>query len=72
MYKKRREMAADPTTQANYTQIASEHIDFDWTIDYAKKIISGTATHTFVVKEGGVTEAMCVLYYDCYKCRDLT
>ena len=51
-------MAEDPTTQANYTQIASEHIDFDWTIDFAKRIIVGSATHTFVVKEAGVTEVM--------------
>ena len=51
-------MAEDPTTQANYTQIASEHIDFDWAIDFAKKLISGSATHTLVVKEAGVTEVM--------------
>ena len=46
----------DPTTQANYTQIASEHIAFDWTIDLGKRIIFGSATHDFVVKEDAVQE----------------
>ena len=51
-------MAADPTTQANYTQIVSDHIDFDWTIDFTKKIIAGSATHTLTVKESGLKEIM--------------
>ena len=51
-------MTLDPTTQANYTQIASEHIDFDWSIDFGKKLISGSATHTLVVKEADVKEVM--------------
>ncbi|KAI0785951.1 peptidase family M1-domain-containing protein [Abortiporus biennis] len=46
----------DPTTQANYLQIASENIDFDWTLDFKEEIISGSATHTLLVKEDGVNE----------------
>ena len=51
-------MTLDPTTQANYSQIASEHIDFDWSIDFGKKLILGSATHALVVKEAGVKEVM--------------
>ncbi|KAF7797770.1 hypothetical protein EIP86_008971 [Pleurotus ostreatoroseus] len=51
-------MTLDPTTQANYTQIASEHIDFDWSIDFGKKLILGSATHTLVVKEADVKEVI--------------
>ncbi|KAH9920341.1 uncharacterized protein B0H18DRAFT_1025042 [Fomitopsis serialis] len=46
----------DPTTQANYTSIASEHVHFDWTIDWAKQVISGSVTHTLTVREDGVDE----------------
>ena len=51
-------MSTDPTSQANYTKIASTHIDFSWTVDFVRKTISGSATHTFVVKEDGVDEVM--------------
>lgn len=54
-------MALDPTTQANYSEIASEHVDFDWTIDFAQQIIHGSATHTLLVKKDNVPEVMCVL-----------
>lgn len=53
-------MSLDPTTQANYVQVASEHIHFDWTVDFVKKNISGSATHTLSVKEDGVEEVMYV------------
>ena len=53
-------ISLDPTTQANYTQIASEHIDLDWTIDFEGKRIKGSATHVFVVKEDGANEIMYV------------
>ncbi|KZT68834.1 hypothetical protein DAEQUDRAFT_745556 [Daedalea quercina L-15889] len=48
----------DPSTQANYTQIASEHVHFDWTIDWAKQVISGSVTHALVVRENGVNEVV--------------
>lgn len=50
----------DPSTQANYTQVASEHVHFDWTIDWAKQVIAGSATHTLAVKEDGVQKVMYV------------
>ena len=53
-------MKLDPTTQANYTQIASEHIHFEWTVDFEKKKIFGSATHTLDVKEDDLKEVMYV------------
>ncbi|KAI0245676.1 hypothetical protein BJV78DRAFT_1277392 [Lactifluus subvellereus] len=41
----------DPTTQANYLQACSTHVDFDWTLDFAKQIVEGSATHTILVRE---------------------
>lgn len=49
---------SDPTTQSNYLQIASENISFDWTLDFAKQTISGTAALTLRAKEDGVQEVM--------------
>ncbi|GJE92025.1 peptidase family M1-domain-containing protein [Phanerochaete sordida] len=51
-------MSLDPTTQANYTQVASEHIHFEWTLDFAAQNIAGSATHTLAVKEDGVREVV--------------
>ena len=60
-------MSLDPTTQANYTQVASEHIHFDWTVDFDQKNITGSATHTLKVLEDGVEEVMYVPDLMCYK-----
>jgi leukotriene-A4 hydrolase len=48
----------DPTTQSNYWQIASEHISFDWSVDFTAEIVSGSATHRMKVLLDGVEEAM--------------
>ena len=50
----------DPTTQANYAQIASTHVDLEWSIDFETKRVRGCATHTFEVRADGVQEVMCV------------
>ena len=50
----------DPVTQTNYLQITSEHVHFDWTIDFDAKVISGSATHTLVAHEDDVSEVMYV------------
>ena len=51
-------MLDDPTSYANFRQVISTHIHFDWHIDFAAKIIKGTATHTLLVQKDGVEEAM--------------
>ncbi|KAJ7269987.1 hypothetical protein B0H12DRAFT_1200389 [Mycena haematopus] len=48
----------DPTTQSNYRQVASEHISFDWSIDFAAQILSGSATHRMNVLVDDVEEAI--------------
>lgn len=51
----------DPTTQANYLQIFTKHVHFDWTPDFANQIIEGTATHTLLARESGVEEVMYII-----------
>ncbi|KAG6829894.1 hypothetical protein H0H92_003027 [Tricholoma furcatifolium] len=48
----------DPTTQANYLQIATEHVFLDWILDFDAQIISGSATHHLLVKEDDVKEVV--------------
>jgi hypothetical protein len=48
----------DPTTQANYLQIFTKHVHFNWTLDFSNQIIEGTATHTLLARESGVEEVM--------------
>ncbi|KAI0762471.1 metalloprotease [Fomes fomentarius] len=48
----------DPSTQSNWQEVASEHVDFDWTIDFAQQTISGSATHLLRVKKDDVREAI--------------
>lgn len=48
----------DMCTQANYGEIASEHVDFDWTVDFVESIISGSVTHTLNVKKENVKEVV--------------
>lgn len=50
----------DPTSQANYLEIATGHVHFDWTVDWEKLIISGAATHTLTAKQEGVDKVMYV------------
>lgn len=52
---------SDPTTQTNYLQAATTHVAFDWTVDFQKQIISGSATHTVEIKESGVKEVRWVV-----------
>ncbi|KAK7041806.1 Leucyl aminopeptidase yscIV [Paramarasmius palmivorus] len=49
---------SDPTTQSNYTQITTTHISFDWSIDFSKHSIVGSATHDLKVLEDGVNEVI--------------
>ncbi|KAI0735797.1 peptidase family M1-domain-containing protein [Earliella scabrosa] len=48
----------DPSTQSNWQDVASEHVDFDWTVDFAQQTISGSATHLVRVKKDDVREVV--------------
>ncbi|KIJ64025.1 hypothetical protein HYDPIDRAFT_133351 [Hydnomerulius pinastri MD-312] len=41
----------DPTTQSNYLKIATENVFLQWTVDFNKECIFGSATHTLVARE---------------------
>ncbi|KAN0082888.1 hypothetical protein V8E55_008683 [Tylopilus felleus] len=41
----------DPTSQSNYSKIVTTHLTLDWTIDFEKRYIHGSATHQLVAKE---------------------
>ncbi|KAI0685548.1 hypothetical protein BC835DRAFT_1289940 [Cytidiella melzeri] len=51
-------MSQDPTSQSNHLDLASEHIDFDWTIDFEQQLVAGSATHTLLVNVKDVREAI--------------
>jgi leukotriene-A4 hydrolase len=44
-------LETDPTTQANYWQVSTENVAFEWHVDFDTNTISGTATHTLRIKE---------------------
>ncbi|KAF7295355.1 Leuk-A4-hydro-C domain-containing protein [Mycena indigotica] len=48
----------DPASQSNFDKILSTNVDLDWTVDFAEKTVSGSATHDLTVQEDDVTEAI--------------
>ncbi|KAG8999866.1 hypothetical protein FRB94_005859 [Tulasnella sp. JGI-2019a] len=44
-------MVTDPTTQSNYWEITTKHAHFDWDIDWKKRILSGSVTHTLITQK---------------------
>jgi leukotriene-A4 hydrolase len=48
----------DPTSQANYVEITTSHISFDWHVDFEQKTISGSAVHNLILKRDGVAEVV--------------
>jgi hypothetical protein len=52
---------SDPTSQSNYDQVATDHVDFEWSLDFDRRVIKGTATHHLIVKGNNVKEVMFVL-----------
>lgn len=42
---------SDPATQSNYLAVSTSHVHFDWSIDWTKRVIAGSATHTLVAHE---------------------
>ena len=49
---------SDPTSQSNFDSIVTEHVSFDWAIDFEKNIIAGSATHALVVVSDAVQEVV--------------
>jgi leukotriene-A4 hydrolase len=53
------DVTVDTTTQSNPHDIATEHIAFDWKVDFDAQILQGCAAHTLKVKLDNVAEVMC-------------
>jgi len=53
------DVTVDTTTQSNSHDIATEHIAFDWKVDFDAQILQGSAAHTLRVKKDNVSEVMC-------------
>jgi leukotriene-A4 hydrolase len=49
---------ADPTTQSNYFDVHTTHIDLEIDVDFEKKVLKGSVTHTVNVVKAGVKEVM--------------
>jgi len=58
------DVTVDTTTQSNPHDIATEHVAFDWKVDFDAQILQGSAVHTLKVKKDNVTEVMCVDIFD--------
>lgn len=49
--------APDPASQSNFYKGAqTKHLHLDWTVDFDKKLIYGSAEHTVLVSKEGLTE----------------
>ncbi|KAI5118514.1 hypothetical protein M0805_007683 [Coniferiporia weirii] len=48
----------DPTTQSNYRSVVTKHVAFDWDVDFDRKLISGSATHTLLVEDNVAAEVV--------------
>ena len=48
----------DPSTQANWREVATENVDFDWTVDFIQQTISGSATHRLRVRKDNIQHVM--------------
>ncbi|PPQ99607.1 hypothetical protein CVT24_005183, partial [Panaeolus cyanescens] len=48
----------DTATQSNYLDIATEHVAFDWKINFEQKSIGGSAEHLLKVKKDGVDKVI--------------
>jgi leukotriene-A4 hydrolase len=49
---------ADPATQSNYLEISTQHVAFDWHVDFKLKVLTGSATHDLTVRKDSVEEVM--------------
>jgi len=55
------DITVDTASQSNSHEIATEHIAFDWHVDFEAQTLSGSATYQLKVKKAGVSEVMYVI-----------
>ena len=49
----------DPNSFANIDEITQTHLHFEWEVDFASQVISGSVLISAVVLKDGVTEFVC-------------
>ncbi|GJE92045.1 M1 family metallopeptidase [Phanerochaete sordida] len=49
-------MSNDPTSQANFLQVPSSHVDFNWHLDFEAKVVAGSVTHHMRIVHDSVNE----------------
>lgn len=57
------DITIDTATQANYSEVSTDNVTFDWVVDFDAKVLSGSATHHMIIKKDGVQEAMWAFFY---------
>lgn len=55
------DITVDTASQSNPHEIATEHIAFDWHVDFDAQTLSGSATYQLKVKKAEVSEVMYVI-----------
>ncbi|KLO11271.1 hypothetical protein SCHPADRAFT_855590, partial [Schizopora paradoxa] len=48
----------DPTSQSNYLEVTTKHVEFIWDVNFSNRIIEGSALHTMIVKAESVNEVI--------------
>ena len=57
----------DPASFSNFDQVVSEHLHFDWRVDFDSRIISGSVVHTLKAVEDVDTIVLDTSYLDISK-----
>ena len=54
------DILVDTASQANYNDVITEHVAFDWSVDFNTKVVSGSATLDMIAKKDDLSEVMYV------------
>lgn len=54
------DILVDTASQANYNDVVTEHVAFDWSVDFNTKVVSGSATLDMIAKKDDLSEVMYV------------
>ena len=57
------DILVDTASQANYNDVITEHVAFDWSVDFNTKVVSGSATLDMIAKKDDLSEVMYVQWH---------
>lgn len=52
----------DPNSYSNPEEVVIQHIDLDWTVDFSRKLLKGSAKLNFKILEKSIEEIVSVLH----------